>query len=244
MQNLADATVLIVKTGSPPAAVRAARGGFEDWFRVGLGLDAAQAPVVAPHDGELLPAPGSVPAVLVTGSPAYVTDRTPWILTCAAWLREVVAAGRPVLGVCFGHQLLADALGGTVGPNVGGRAFGSVRVELLPAGRGDPLFRGVAPVMDTHAAHLQSVLRLPGGARRLASTAGDPNQAIAFGERAWGVQFHPEFDADIVRRYAQEQSESLRGDGLDPVAIAAAARDSAVGSRILRNFLELARDAR
>ena len=62
---------------------------------------------------------------------------------------------------------------------------------------------------------------LPPGARLLASSRGDPHQAFAVGDHAWGVQFHPEFDADVVRAYLEARRDAVRAEGLDPDALLA-----------------------
>ena len=88
--------------------------------------------------------------------------------------------------------------------------------------------------------HSQSVLDLPRKARQLARNRRDGNQAFAFGERAWGVQFHPEFDADILRGYLRERREEIAGEGLDPDAIHLSVGDSDHGRALLRRFAALA----
>jgi GMP synthase (glutamine-hydrolysing) len=90
--------------------------------------------------------------------------------------------------------------------------------------------------------HVEAVLELPAGARRLASSDVDPNQAFAVGERAWGVQFHPEFDADVVRSYLTARRELLLGEGFDPEALGRASSDSPHGAALLRRFAALLRD--
>jgi len=84
--------------------------------------------------------------------------------------------------------------------------------------------------------HVQSVLHLPESARRLASSERDENQAFAIGKNAWGVQFHPEFDAQIMRAYIQDNQEILRSESQDPDALAASILDTGCGTGILRRF--------
>jgi GMP synthase (glutamine-hydrolysing) len=231
--------LLILKTGSTIPEIRERRGDFEDWFRRGLGLDADAAPAVSPYLGEPLPVPADVPALVITGSPHMVTEATPWMLACERLVAELVPRGVPVLGVCFGHQLMARALGGRVEHNRKGQEIGTTAVELTPAGRREPLFDGLPTHLDVHSSHAQSVVELPPQARLLAHNAHDAHQAFAIGERAFGLQFHPEFDADIVRGYATSRSSRLRAEGIDAAVVAAAARDHPWGPRILRNFLSL-----
>ena len=76
---------------------------------------------------------------------------------------------------------------------------------------------------------------------RLAANPWDQNQAFRLGDRAWGVQFHPEFDADIMREYIGHYSETLSSEGQDPLALRATARDDPSGPAILRRFVELCR---
>lgn len=230
--------VLIVKAGSTVEPLLATRGDFEDWFRAGLDLAEDEAPVVSVFRGDALPDPERVPAALVTGSAAMVTDEDPWSLATERWLARYVRLGRPLLGVCYGHQLLAKALGGRVGDNPNGPEVGTVEVELTEAGRGEPLFAGLPTTLRVQSSHRQSVLALPPRARHLARNAHDEFQAFAVGERAFAVQFHPEFDAGIVRGYLGDRSESLCASGVDAERIARAARDSEHGRRVLERFRE------
>jgi GMP synthase (glutamine-hydrolysing) len=231
--------LLIVKAGSAVDEL-AARGDFEDWFRESLGVGEAEAPLVAPYAGDALPDPASVPAALVTGSSAMVTDEEPWSVELEAWLRALVELGRPVLGVCYGHQLLAKALGGRVERAAAGPEVGTVRIELTAEGRRSPLFAGLPAELVSQASHEQEVVLLPRGALRLARNAHGANQAFAFGPRALGVQFHPEFDAQVVRGYLTARGAELAAAGLDVERLAAEARDSEHGRAILANFLRLA----
>jgi GMP synthase (glutamine-hydrolysing) len=186
-----------------------------------------------------LPDPTSVAGIVVTGSSAMVTDREPWSERTAEWLATAVRLEAPVLGICYGHQLLAHALGGTVEDNPRGRQIGTIDVTLVPEAGEDPLFSGFESVLHVPVSHRQVVTRLPAGARRLASTPHDPNHAFSFGPRAWGVQFHPEFDAEIVRGYIDARREALRAEKLDADALLAAATDSDHGTLLLRRFASL-----
>jgi GMP synthase (glutamine-hydrolysing) len=234
--------VVVLKTGSTLPELRARRGDYEDWIAAGLGLPSECIDVVSVHEGASLPPPGAPSGVVVTGSAAFVSQREPWSERAGGWLCEAVTAGTPVLGICYGHQLLAHALGGRVGRNPRGREIGTVEVEVLPAARRDPLFAELGSPLPMQATHLESVLELPPGARWLAASRGDPHQAFAVGPRAWGVQFHPEFDADVIRAYLAARREAVRAEGLDPDALERAVRDSPAGSVLLRRFADLVSD--
>jgi GMP synthase (glutamine-hydrolysing) len=228
--------LVIVQPGQKLSTLSAVPGDFADWMLAGMGLAPELARVVRPHLGEPLPPPDGVAAVLVTGSSAMVTDADPWIESSAAWLADLVRRQRPVLGICFGHQLLARALGGEVRDNPNGIEIGTVTSQLTAAAAADPLFRGLPAQLAVQASHRQSVLRLPEGATRLAASAQDPNHAFRWGEQAWGVQFHPEFSPPIVRAYAEYYRPQLPAQGSDADRVLRAVRDTPAPPRLLRAF--------
>ena len=232
--------LLIVKCGGTFPSLRARRGDYEDWILAGMGLAPERARIAAVSEGAELPAPAELQAVVFTGSSAMVSGRAPWSERAAEGLRGAVAAGLPVLGICYGHQLLAHALGGRVAANPRGREIGSVDVETLPAARGDALLGALPPRFTVQATHVESVVELPPGARLLAASRGDPHQAFSVGARAWGVQFHPEFDADVIRGYLEARREILGREGLDASALLADVRESAHGRALLQRFAALA----
>ena len=170
-----------------------------------------------------------------------MTGREPWSERTAAWLAEAVRTETPVLGICYGHQLLAHGLGGQVARNPRGREIGTVEVRLGGAAGADPLLQGFPPSIRVHVTHVESVVELPPGARLLASSDGDPHHAFALGTAAWGVQFHPEFDAGVVRQYIEARREEIVAEGLDPDALHATACESPYGTALLRRFSELLR---
>lgn len=239
---------LILETGQPVASMRRHRG-FPHWIRVAAGLGADDVAVLdVEGDGgavAALPAPAdqakAFAGVIVTGSGAMVTDRHAWSERTAAWLGEAARAGMPVLGICYGHQLLAHALGGEVGDNPAGREMGTVELETAPGAAGDPLFAGLPARFPAQATHLQSVLRMPDGATLLARSAGDACHAFRWGDAAWGLQFHPEFSATHMRGYIRARREALAREGRDPGRMAAAVAAAPQARRVLRRFVRHAR---
>ncbi len=250
-----EGAILVLKTGEALSPVRRLRGDFEDWIAQGLGLDVGSLEVVAAYRGEALPPASALRGVVVTGSPAMVTERAEWSERAARWLAEVVEKDViPVLGLCYGHQLIAHGLGGEVGTNPRGREMGTVEVRFEEAGRdgavpceGDrnaipgpgprSLFESAS--FPAHMSHVESVLRPPDGARVLASTALDPHSVLVFGPRQWGVQFHPEFDRGIMQGYIEARREILTTEGLDPDRLIAEARDADTSARVLARFAAL-----
>lgn len=224
--------LVVFKVGDTLAAVAAQAGDFENWIARGVAQAGVQVRIVDART-EALPAAGEVAGAVVTGSHAMVTDRPDWSEKLAAWLRDAVDAQAPVLGICYGHQLLAHALGGSVGYHPQGIEIGTVPVDLAPEAAGDPLLAGLPSRFQAHVIHSQTVTALPKGAVRLASNAHEATQAFRFGAQAWGVQFHPEFDASVMKAYVRARQE--RGDlGKADAAITVA--DAPAPARILRNF--------
>lgn len=225
--------LLIVKTGSTHPSIAAQWGDFEHWIRDGLGDADMTLTVVDPRVGMPLPPPAEVAGAIVTGSHSMVTDREPWSEQTALWLREAVAVEMPVLGICYGHQLLAHAMGGEVDFHPGGIELGTIEVQLTPAAQDDPLFTGMPGRFGGQSAHRQRVRRLPPGAVRLAGNAFEPHQAYRVGRRAWGVQFHPEFGVPATVAYVQMNAAP---DSPPPPVT-----DTPEAASLLRRFAQLAR---
>ncbi|MCP4693269.1 MAG: glutamine amidotransferase, partial [Desulfobacterales bacterium] len=201
--------ILIVKTGETTPEILSQRGDFEDWIISGMGVEPGTVSVVDVVRGEDFPDYDAVSGVVITGSHDMVTDHLEWSERTAKWLPGAVDRRIPILGICYGHQLLAHAMGGVVENNPRGLEFGNTAVTLTGAARTDPLFKGFPSPLGVHASHTQTVRKLPEGAIHLASNAMDANHAFRIGECARGIQFHPEFDADIMIRYINTFREML-----------------------------------
>ncbi|MCM2338632.1 MAG: glutamine amidotransferase [Lysobacter sp.] len=215
--------------------------GFPHWIRVAAGLAADETVVVNVQEGEPLPTREGFAGTLVTGSGAMVTDRADWSERSADWLRDAAHAGMPLLGICYGHQLLAHALGGEVADHPAGREMGTIGLELHDGAAQDPLFAGLPPAFPAQATHLQTVLRPPVGATVLARSEHDACHAFRWGERAWGLQFHPEFSATHMRGYVQARSEALLREGRCPKTVAREVSATPHARRVLRRFVRHAR---
>lgn len=248
---MSDETILILKTGEAPAPVKRRYGDFEDWIAGGLGRPLESLEVASVYKGDPLPALDSLGGVVITGSPAMVTERPDWSEASARWLAKIVESDSvPVLGLCYGHQLLAHALGGEVGPNPNGREMGTVDVTFhdeetnqSTEKKGALVHDGPTPIFEagvfgSHMSHFESVLRPPANAEILAHTALDPHSVLVFGPRQWGVQFHPEFDRKIMRGYVEARRETLLSEGLDPDSMIAEAVETFAITRLLARFVE------
>lgn len=229
--------IALIKTGCTIEQIKPEHGDFEDWFAEGLGVsDLLQIDVFS---NQPLPAPETLAGIVITGSPAMVSARQDWSERTAEWLRQVVKTDTAVLGVCYGHQLLAHALGGLAGPNPAGRQIGTVTTQLIDKYKNNPLLGHLSDTFPAQTSHSEVVLELPPGAQRLASSRQDDNFAIRFAENVWGVQFHPEFSAPVTMDYIRYRADSLREEGLNPEQLLARTVDTKEAKSVLQKFTEL-----
>ena len=242
MENVRPHPLVIVKLGDTFPHLSEDRGDFEHWIVDGLGATSLPLLVLDPRFGDTLPAPDAIAGAIVTGSHAMVSHREPWSEQTAQWLARLVAHGTPLLGICFGHQLLAHAMGGEAGDHPGGIEIGTVDIALTEAARGDALMRDLPPRFDAHAAHKQSALRLPDGAVLLATSAHESHQAFRLGERAWGLQFHPEFDAATMRGYVDSMADELGAQGVDVASLRDRVKATAIAAQLLGRFAHIAEE--
>ena len=237
------APFLIVETGQPVASMRR-HGSFAHWIRVAAGLARDEAVVVDVQRGDALPSREGFAGAIITGSAAMVTERHDWSERSADWLRQAAHDGLPLLGICYGHQLIAHALGGEVGVNPTGREMGTIQLDLHPPAAEDPLFAGLPARIPAQATHLQSVLLLPDGATKLASSEQDQAHAFRWGDAVWGLQFHPEFSTTHMRGYIHARSDALASEGRCGKRLAREVSAAPQARKVLRRFVRHARDSR
>ena len=212
--------------------------GFEGPGAVALAVDdgGSGLTIVRVDRGEAIPKPAAVPAMaglVVMGGPMAVSDGLKWLADERELLREAVAAGLPVLGVCLGAQQLAAALGARVtrGP---APEYGVGEVHLTAAANDDAVFSAAPtplPCVHWHG----DTFSLPENAVRLAGNDAYENQAFRVGDRAYGLQFHVEVTASLAAHW---------GPHLPPgvfVRASDVARVSRAGDGLVRRFVALAR---
>src|SRR5690348_13532012 len=230
--------LLIIQTGEAPEPILGRLGGFTEWFRTAMRLQPEQVRTVRVDIGGKLPKPKDIAGAVITGSGAMVTDRAAWSEDTAAWLRNAMDAELPLFGVCYGHQLLAHALGGTVGWLPAGREIGTQPIRRN--GHEDKLLDGMPVDFPAHTTHRQSVLEAPREARVLARSAADPHQILRYGPNAISTQFHPEFNTRFMRAYLRNRGSALVEEGFDVPALYREVQATPDARALLRRFARLA----
>ena len=196
---------------------------------------------VALVDGSPPPDPGSCEAVLITGSPAGVYESTPWMDPLRAFVREAFKAKTPMIGVCFGHQIIADAMGGVVRKSAKGWGIGRHAYDIVSQ---RPWMDEPRPAISLSVNHQDQVIEPPGGAATLARSSHTDHAMLAYEDApVISLQGHPEFQDDFVAAlYGARRGKSLADEAVD-AAIESLRQpdDSALVARWMARFLRSAR---
>lgn len=203
----------ILQTGHAPDELKGASGDYDQMFRNllgGRGFDFATFAVV---DGQFPAAADACDGWLITGSRHGAYEDHAWIPPLESLIRDIKARGLPLIGVCFGHQIIAQALGGKVEKFPGGWAVGPTDYRI-----GDR-------TVTLNAWHQDQVTCRPEGAEVLGSNEFCENAVLAYGDSIWTVQPHPEFQSAFV-----EGLILTRGRGVVPETTLTAATDRLHGT--------------
>ena len=197
----------ILQTGHAPDEVLGSLGDYDTMFTRLLGGHGFDFQTFCVVDMAFPSGPEVCDGWIITGSKHGAYEDHAFIPPLEALIREIYAADRPMLGICFGHQIIAQALGGKVVKSDGGWIIG--RQTYAYNGR----------TLAINAWHQDQVVTLPPGAEVIGSGEGCANAALVYGDKIWSVQPHPEFNADMVSALVTH-----RGPGVVPDSVLDGAR--------------------
>lgn len=224
----------ILETGTPPAALAARFGRYDAMVRTMLG-GAYRFRTYAAREGELPARPEDHDAYVITGSSAGAYEDLPWIPPLEAFIRAAQGRAR-LVGLCFGHQIMAQALGGRVEKSDRGWGLGLHRYAIS---RAEPWMDGAREIAVA-ASHQDQVVEPPAGAAVLARSAFTPHAALLYaGGDAVSFQFHPEFErgmAEALVELRRPQLPAAEADGM--LASLAGPSDAGRVAGWIRAFLD------
>jgi GMP synthase (glutamine-hydrolysing) len=224
---------LIFKAGSTYSHIKLMAGDTHEWI-----IKAVNRPELCFETVELDKQPDAInfkaySGIFITGSHSNVTEKQTWMLHAHQLIKQGMAAGIPILGICFGHQLLADALGGMVDYCPRGGESGIVEVWLKNGT--NPLTKNLPRQFKAFAAHEQTVITMPDGAICHGTNLQEHHHIVEFAPKTWGVQYHPEFTPHISNAYFDmEQKPGNRGS-INDYTLA-----QSTGKTLLSNFIGFA----
>ena len=217
----------ILQTGLAPDVLAPAFGDYPDMFQRLLDGNGFTYRTYCVVKGEMPARATDCDGWLITGSRHGVYEDHPWIAPLEALIRDAFAAHVPVVGICFGHQIVAQAMGGRVEKYAGGWAVGATGYDF-----GDE-------TMTLNAWHQDQVVSLPPGAKVIAHNDFCANAALLYDDHALTIQAHPEFGPDFIDSLIQTRG---RGVVPDPILASALERletplhDHAIATRIATFF--------
>jgi len=232
----------IFKVGETFENTKDQLGDFDEWVRNCISVKDLNIKTIDILKGEALPPFGSAMGVIITGSHAMVTEEHPWSVAIEEWIREATTYPIGILGICYGHQLLGKALGGRSDFNPNGKEIGTVTIFTNPKVKEDPLFKDAPATFNANVTHMQSVLTLPKGAEALGYNSHDTHQMVRFGQHIWGVQFHPEYDVQIIKAYIDEQREELIELGFSPEKLLEEVTETPYANTVIDRFIGVITD--
>ena len=169
---------------------------------------------------------------IILGSKYSVYDDVEWIDSFKKHILKGVEMGVPMLGICFGHQIIASALGAKVVNNKKGWELGSSKVNLTSIGCKSSLFKSLHKSFDVYESHHDTVVNIPKKIDVLAQNEYGL-QAFSYSDYVFGVQFHPEFKYDVMKAYYKARKDKLKNKDKYYVV------NQNQGVKVLNNFIDI-----
>lgn len=195
--------LLILQTGHAPGPIQDVHGNFPQMFLRQGDINPQHLQIVDLQAGERPLPPENYCGAIITGSRSMVTEHLDWSEDAADWVRLAMLQALPLFGACYGHQLMAYAMGGEVDYLAQGIEVGTLDIELTPSGHLDPLVSQLPARFAANLIHLQAVITPPACATVLARSPVDPHQILRYGPNAISTQFHPEFSGSVMKTYLE-----------------------------------------
>ncbi len=236
--------ITILETGRPPEALRADFPDYPAMFRAWLSQAAPdfRFETVTVCDGASPPDPAILDAVLITGSPAGAYDLEPWIAPLEDFIRRAAMARTPLVGICFGHQIIAQALGGKVEKSAKGWGVGRHGYEIIAP---QPWMDPALPRFALAASHQDQVVAPPAGATTFARSAHTEFAGLVYEDAPiLTFQGHPEMRDDFTAALVASRRGRIADDLVDAaLASLAAPGDAAIAANWVLRFLRSARSS-
>jgi GMP synthase (glutamine-hydrolysing) len=220
--------ILILSCGPGLVDIRNEYGHAIEWIQRGVDSSKFRFTSMDVYKGKI-PNYTVADAWIITGSSASVYDDVDWIVELEESIKQAVEVEKPMLGICFGHQLIAQSMGGKVEKNIRGWELGSYPMSNISE---HPLFENISNSDYFYNSHQDIVTELPNGSRSIADNEMG-NQAFHFGKWIYGVQFHPEFTHNIMNKYV-EVRQNMGASVNDP-----SVPESETSYLIIHNFLQI-----
>ena len=223
--------VLIIDCGPSLSDVSKHYGVAPEWIMESLKNKGCNFTWVKPYVGDKIQS-NNADAWIITGSPCSVYNCEAWMVNLEEEMKNIQSSQIPVLGICFGHQLIAKSFGGKVELNPNGWELGAYPVQFTAAGKKSQLFSGMEENAIVYESHQDSVTVLPENAIELARN-NKGNQAFMIHDNFYGVQLHPEFSWEVIKMYVSIRS--AMGVKVDDLSVP----ETTQGELVLFNFINL-----
>ena len=222
--------VQIIACGPGLDEITNVHGVSSDWVLSLINNKVSSTEIVKAYLGEN-PVIENHTAWIIMGSRYSVYERLDWIDNLKSHIRLAVKNKVPILGICFGHQIICSALGANVSDNAEGWEIGTSKVSLTKHGLSSPLFEGFEESFFVYQSHHDVVSQLPQNMNLLCSNRFGV-QSVSFLDFVFGVQFHPEFSYEVMNAYYDARTKGMDEDNFRVL-------DRNEGSKVIDNFIKI-----